>query len=180
MKYGDARCNSVKTWRMNYTGWIKESIALTLFGHALPHFLCRIVIHNRNAGCNWRTVYGKVGRDRKCKRVNLSKWSILNGFSVSLSLGNESVTCHFISITPGHCHSRPVALLCETYIYSLTIIGYERAEFCPADRICALRTIATSRCIKIDARLWSISCFLSKCNWKVYNFPYISLLHNFI
>lgn len=94
--------------RMNYMGcdWSKESAALTLLRHALPHFLCCIVIHNRNARCNWRSLREKVGRDRKCKRVNLSKWSILNDFSLGMGERKRHLSLHnsrggLLSLTSG-------------------------------------------------------------------------------
>lgn len=113
---------------------VRERRALTL-RPGTPFLISsvRIVIHNRNARCNWRSLVSrKVGRRRrKCKRVNLTKWSILNEFSRA----NESVTCHVISDAAVHCRSRPVAygrpIVRDLYLFinNYRVRERQRAEF---------------------------------------------------
>jgi len=67
-----------------------------------------------------------VGRDRKGKRVNLSKWSILNDFSAGTEERKRHLSLHKRQAIVVHVRSHMGVLLCGTYIYSLTIIEYER------------------------------------------------------
>lgn len=91
---------------------------------------------------------GRWAGDRKCKRVNLTKWSILNEFS----LENESVTCHFISNVTGYCRSRPVAyghpIVRDLYLFINNYRIRSRLNFVRLYRRCTLTTIVISRRVK--------------------------------